>query len=112
MVSLICCDTLPCAYIYICGTIFKTVTIPRPQEPQASRAVWTFYFIDPTLEATASFLSQAVSHQNAMRHKTAIFRPAYGVPNVSKILTNAIFVYLPLIYKYDTDLAKYLPDLL
>ena len=21
-----------------------------------------------------------------------------------------IFVYLPLIYKYDTDLAKYLPD--
>ena len=36
----------------------------------------------------------------------------YGVPNVSKTLTNAIFVYLPLIYKYDTDLAKYLPDLL
>ena len=36
----------------------------------------------------------------------------YGVPNVSKTLTNAIFVYLPLIYKCDTDLAKYLPDLL
>ena len=35
----------------------------------------------------------------------------YGVPSVSKTLTNAIFVYLPLIYKYDTDLAKYLPDL-
>ena len=35
----------------------------------------------------------------------------YGVPSVSKILTNAILVYLPLIYKYDTDLAKYLPDL-
>ena len=35
----------------------------------------------------------------------------YGVPNVSKALTNAIFVYLPLIYKYDTDLAKYLSDL-
>ena len=34
-----------------------------------------------------------------------------GVPSVSKILTNAILVYLPLIYKYDTDLAKYLPDL-
>ena len=34
------------------------------------------------------------------------------MPNVSKILTNAIFVYLPLIYKCDTDLAKYLPDLL
>ena len=40
------------------------------------------------------------------------FRPiGYGVPSVSKILTNAILVYLPLIYKYDTDLAKYLPDL-
>ena len=26
--------------------------------------------------------------------------------------TNAIFLYLPLIYKYNTDLAKYLPDLL
>ena len=36
----------------------------------------------------------------------------YGVPNVSKTLKNAIFVYLPLIYKYGTDLAKYLPDLL
>ena len=35
----------------------------------------------------------------------------YGVPNVSKILRNAVFVYLPLIYRYDTDLAKYLPDL-
>ena len=35
----------------------------------------------------------------------------YGVPSVSIILTNAILVYLPLIYKYDTDLAKYLPDL-
>ena len=35
----------------------------------------------------------------------------YGVPSVSKILTNAILVYLPLIYKYDTDLSKYLPDL-
>ena len=34
------------------------------------------------------------------------------VPNVSKTLINAIFVYLPLIYKYDTDLAKHLPDLL
>ena len=37
--------------------------------------------------------------------------PYYGVPSVSKALTNAVFVYLPLIYKYDTDLAKYLPDL-
>ena len=36
---------------------------------------------------------------------------SYGVPNVSKSLTNAIFVYLPLIYKCGTDLAKYLPDL-
>ena len=35
----------------------------------------------------------------------------YGVPNVSKTLTNAIFVYPPLIYKYDADLAKYLSDL-
>ena len=35
----------------------------------------------------------------------------YGVPSVSIVLTNAILVYLPLIYKYDTDLAKYLPDL-
>ena len=34
----------------------------------------------------------------------------YGVPNVSKTLTNAIFVYPPLIYKYETDLAKYLSD--
>ena len=34
------------------------------------------------------------------------------MPSVSKILTNAVFVYLPLIYKYGTDLAKYLPDLL
>ena len=33
------------------------------------------------------------------------------MPSVSIILTNAILVYLPLIYKYDTDLAKYLPDL-
>ena len=31
--------------------------------------------------------------------------------SVSIILTNAILVHLPLIYKYDTDLAKYLPDL-
>ena len=28
-----------------------------------------------------------------------------------KNTTNAIFVYLPLIYKCDTDLAKYLPEL-
>ena len=35
----------------------------------------------------------------------------YGVPSVSKIFTNAILVYLPLIYKYDVDLSKYLPDL-
>ena len=35
----------------------------------------------------------------------------YGVPSVSKILTNAILIYLSLIYKYDTDLSKYLPDL-
>ena len=35
----------------------------------------------------------------------------YGVPSVSKTLTNAVFVYLPLIYKCGTDLAKYLPDL-
>ena len=35
----------------------------------------------------------------------------YGVPSVSKTLTNAVFIYLPLIYKYGTDLAKYLPDL-
>ena len=35
----------------------------------------------------------------------------YGVPNVPKTLRNAVFVYPPLIYKYDTDLAKYLPDL-
>jgi hypothetical protein len=35
----------------------------------------------------------------------------YGMPNVSKILTNALFVYIPLIYKYDTHLAKYLSDL-
>ena len=34
-----------------------------------------------------------------------------GVPSVSIILINAILVYLPLIYKYDTELAKYLPDL-
>jgi hypothetical protein len=31
--------------------------------------------------------------------------------NVSKILINGIFVYIPLIYKYDTYLAKYLSDL-
>ena len=36
---------------------------------------------------------------------------SYGVPNVPKTLRNAVFVYPPLIYKYDTDLAKYLPDL-
>ena len=30
----------------------------------------------------------------------------YGVPNVSKILANGIFVYLPLICKYDSDLSK------
>ena len=36
---------------------------------------------------------------------------SYGVPSVSKTLTNAVFVYLPLIYKCGTDLAKYLPDL-
>ena len=35
----------------------------------------------------------------------------YGVPSVSKILTNAILVYLPLIYKYEFGLSKYLPDL-
>ena len=35
----------------------------------------------------------------------------YGVPSVSKIFTNAILVYHPLIYKYDIDLSKYLPDL-
>ena len=34
----------------------------------------------------------------------------YGVPNVSKTLINAIFIYLSLIYKYGTDLAKYPPD--
>ena len=33
------------------------------------------------------------------------------MPSVSKILANAILVYLPLIYKYDIDLSKYLPDL-
>ena len=35
----------------------------------------------------------------------------YGVPNVSKMLINATFVYLSLIYKYDLDIAKDLPDL-
>ena len=35
----------------------------------------------------------------------------YGAPSVSKLLTNAILVYLPLIYKYNFDLSKYLPDL-
>ena len=35
----------------------------------------------------------------------------YGVPSVLKILTNAILVYLPLIYKYNIDLSKYPPDL-
>ena len=35
----------------------------------------------------------------------------YGVLNVPKTLRNAVFVYPPLIYRYDTDLAKYLPDL-
>ena len=35
----------------------------------------------------------------------------YGVPSVSKTLKSTILVYLPLIYKYDTDLTKYLPDL-
>ena len=35
----------------------------------------------------------------------------YGVSSASKILINAIFVYLSLIYKYDLDIAKYLPDL-
>ena len=43
--------------------------------------------------------------------KTFIWSKLYGVPSVSIILTNAILVYLSLIYKYDTDLAKYLPDL-
>ena len=43
--------------------------------------------------------------------KTIVEAVLYGVPSVSKILANAILVYLPLIYKYDTDLAKYLPDL-
>ena len=38
-------------------------------------------------------------------------RSLMRVPSVSKTLTNAVFVYLPLIYKYNTDLAKYLPDL-
>ena len=45
-------------------------------------------------------------------HVVTLSLEYYGVPNVSKTLTNAIFVYLPLIYKCDTDLAKYLPDLL
>ena len=39
------------------------------------------------------------------------FRWLYRVPNVSKTHTNTIFVYPPLIYKYDTDLAKCLSDL-
>ena len=48
-----------------------------------------------------------------LKHSTLCkLHETYGVPNVSKTLTNAIFVYLPLIYKCDTDLAKYLPDLL
>ena len=32
----------------------------------------------------------------------------YGVPSVSKILPNGIFVYLLRIYKYDSYLSKYL----
>ena len=43
--------------------------------------------------------------------KYALMNKMYGAPSVSKILTNAILVYLPLIYKYDIDLSKYLPDL-
>ena len=46
-----------------------------------------------------------------LNHDLSKVRKGYGVPNVSKTLTNAIFVCLPLIYKCDTDLAKYLPDL-
>ena len=36
---------------------------------------------------------------------TCIEEP-YGVPSISKILTNAILVYLPVIYKYDTVLSN------
>ncbi len=42
---------------------------------------------------------------------SSVYVDLYGVPSVSIILTNAILVYLPLIYKYNTDFAKYLPDL-
>ena len=34
----------------------------------------------------------------------------YGVPNVPKAFKNATFVYSPLIYKCDSDLAKYPSD--
>ena len=33
---------------------------------------------------------------------------SYGVPSVSKILPNGLFVYLFCIYKYDSYLSKYL----
>ena len=47
----------------------------------------------------------------AAKYGAPVYLSWYGVPSVSIILTNAILVYLPLIYKYDTDLAKYLPGL-
>ena len=52
---------------------FQTVATPWPQSrapglPLGLKAVWAFYFTDPTLEARAGPLSQVVSCQ---RHKMA-----------------------------------------
>ena len=43
--------------------------------------------------------------------QAVVYTSVYGVPNVPKTLRNAIFVYPSPIYKYDTDLAEYLPDI-
>ena len=39
-----------------------------------------------------------------------LLKSLYGTPNVSKILENDTFVYLPQIYKYDSDLSEYLSN--
>ena len=45
-------------------------------------------------------------------HNNSCMIPTLWGAKCVKNTSNAIFAYLPLIYKYDTDLAKYLPDLL
>lgn len=42
---------------------------------------------------------------------SSFFELVYGEPNVPKTLANAVFIYPPLIYKYNSDLAKYLSNM-